>query len=699
MPLRPSTCLVALIGLSLFPAGHLGADALPGAGQGLSGTPGLIDMPSAEALSFESLGFSRSGFGPVRRGALGFQAAPWLHANLRSHSVSGWDGPETYFDRSLDLHFTLHDEANGWPGLAIGVRDLLDPGLTAGEYLVATRHFGPVAVTAGLGWGRLAGRGGLGEPFGPRPAATPGDGLANDQLFRGPVAPFGGIAWQVNDRWTAKIEYSSDAYAAEAGETGVFAVRSALNLGLEYSPSPMIRLGAYAMQGSEIGLAAHVVLDPRERPSGAIGGTGPEPVKPRPARATDPDAWSPDWVGQAGAEAILLENLAAHVKRSGLVIEALGYDATVAQVRFRNAAFDAEAQAIGRIARAMSQVMPASVEVFEIVPMVDGLPAGKIVLQRSDIEALEFAPGGDVALRKRVTLADVGPAPANLTRAKGLYPDFAWSLAPYARLDFLDPAASVAGEAGLRLSARYDLVPGVTLAGAVSKSLVSLPSSAPSGAVPGLPPVRSEAEAYRENGDPGIETLTASWQARIGPDLLGRVTIGYLEEMYGGVAAEVLWMPAGRRWALGAEADLLAQRDTDGGLGFDEFDYQVFSGHVSGYLDLGQGYQGRLDLGRYLAGDMGGTLALARRFENGWQIGGWLTQTDATPAGEVTGGLVMTIPMTWLTGQPGRVERALVLQEIRSDAGARLALDGRLHDQVIDYSVRGLDEQWARFWK
>lgn len=698
MPLRLSTSLFALLGLSLLPAGPLLSES-PAVPLGLSGAPGIVDVPTAGALPFESLSFSKAGFGPVRRGAIGFQAAPWLHANLRSHSVSDWGGPESHFDRSLDLHFTLREETAGWPAIALGLQDLFDPGLTAGEYLVATRHFGPVAVTAGLGWGRLASRGALGEPFGPRPASSPDDGLGNDQLFRGPVAPFGGLAWQVNDRWTAKIEYSSDAYAVESGERGTFEVRSPLNVGLEYSPSPMIRLGAYAIQGSQIGLAAQVILDPRRRPSGAIGGTGPEPVKPRPARAADPEAWSPEWVDQEGAGAILLENLAAHVKRSGLVIESLGYDATVAQVRFRNAAFDAEAQAIGRIARALSQVMPASVEVFEIVPMVDGLPAGKVVLRRSDVEALEFAPGGDATLRDRAVLADAGPAPANLTQAAGLYPDFAWSLAPYARLDFFDPASDVAGEAGLRLSARYDLAPGVTLAGAVTKSLLSLPSSAPSGAEPGLPPVRSEAERYRANGDPGIETLTASWQARIGPDLFGRVTLGYLEEMYGGVATEVLWMPAGRRWALGAEADLLAQRDSDGGLGFDEFDYQVLSGHVSGYVDLGQGYQGRLDLGRYLAGDLGGTLALSRRFENGWEVGGWLTRTDATPSGAVTGGLSMTIPMTWLTGQPGRGQRVLVLQESRSDAGARLWLEGRLHDQVIDYSAQGLDEQWGRFWK
>ena len=33
------------------------------------------------------------------------------------------------------------------------------------------------------------------------------------------------------------------------------------------------------------------------------------------------------------------------------------------------------------------------------------------------------------------------------------------------------------------------------------------------------------------------------------------------------------------------------------------------------------------------------------------------------------------------------------------DAGARLAVDGRLYGQMFDYSAAGLDEQWGRFWK
>ncbi len=690
----------------------LSAHAETGVSLNFSGAPGLIDMPSGQAMPTENLSFSTTGFGPIRRSTISFQAFPWLSGSFRSTSTRNWNDAfcppdcsgvnsfDTYFDRSLDLRFHLLKEGAYLPSVTLGLMDILGPGVQSAEYIAATKHVGDrIAVTAGLGWGRLGSNGSLGAPFGPRPAPVTGGALGTDQLFRGDVAAFAGVDWRINDRWTAKVEYSSDAYAEESDLRGAFDLRSPLNFGVEYQQSAMIRLGAYYLYGSEIGLAAHVVLDPGHRPSGAIGGTGPEPVLPRPTRAADPEAWSPEWVTQDGVQPILTENLAKHVERSGIKIEALSYTSDRAQVRFRNTAFDAEAQAVGRVARAMSQVMPASVEVFEIVSLVNGVPASKVVLRRGDVEALEFAPNGDAVLLDRAQIVDAGPPMAGLRWNPEIYPDFKWSIAPYVRLRFLEPGSPVTGDLGLRAAARYEYAPGLVLSGSVTKSIFSNVQDISLGGGGGLPPVRSDAEAYRTNGDPAVETLTAAYYGRVGPDLYGRVTLGYLEQMYGGLSTELLWMPARKRWALGAEADYVAQRDTNGGLGFGEYDYQVLSGHVSGYFDLGAGYQAQLDLGRYLAGDDGGTLTLTRRFENGWKLGTYVTVTDAMDAGEVDRGIKIEIPMTWLTGQPNRVSKPITLQPFIGNAGARLMVEDRLHDLMFDYSARGMEEQWGRFWK
>ena len=689
--------------------------AAPGLAEGVSlnfsGASGLIDMPSGEALPDEHLSFSTINFGPISRTTISFQAAPWISGSLRTTttrdwndlvcppSCSGTDALDSFFDRSLDLRFHLLKESQFLPAVTIGLMDILGPGLQSGEYIAASKRFGDqLAVTAGLGWGRLGGNGALGAPFGPRPAPSGDGSLSLDQAFTGDVAPFAGVEWTIDDRWTVKAEYSSDGFAEETAR-GVLDLASPFNFGVEYQHSKMLRFGAYYLYGSEFGLSAQIILDPGVRPGGAIGGAGPTPVKPRVAFAEDPEAWSPDWVTQTEAQPILIDNLSKFLERSGVKIEALSYTATTAQVRIRNEGLDAEAQAVGRVARAMTHLMPASVEVFEIVPMVDGLPASKVVLARSDIEALEFVGNSAAAIRDRTQIVDAGAPMANLAWNPQIYPKFTWSIAPYARLRFLDPGLPVSGDVGLRLAARYDLAPGLVLQGSLTKIGYSNVSSASGGAVGALPPVRSDADIYRSEGDPAVETLTAAWQGRIGQDLYGRVTLGYLEQMFGGVSSEVLWMPAGQRWALGAEANYVAQRDTNGGIGFGDYNYRTASGHVSGYVNLGEGYQAQLDLGRYLAGDLGGTLTMTRRFENGWRLGAYVTMTDAMDAGGLDRGIQIEVPITWLTGQPNRASKPITLQPFIGDAGARLAVDGRLYGQMFDYSAAGLDEQWGRFWK
>ncbi len=704
------SCAVLLLGLATFGAWQAAAET--GVSLNLSGAPGLIDMPSGGAIATENLSVSISGFGPISRSTISFQAAPWLSGSLRSTTTRHWndlvcppsctgdDSLEKYFDRSLDLRFHVLNEGPVLPSVTVGLMDILGPGVQSGEYIAATKHFGEkLALTGGLGWGRLASQGAVGAPFGPRPAPKNDGALAFEQLFTGNVAPFAGVEWRINDRWTAKAEYSSDAYAEEAGTRGAFDVASPLNFGIEYQHSQMLKFGAYSLYGTQIGFAAQIILDPGKRPGGAIGGAGPTPVKPRPAYADDPEAWSGEWITQAEAAPVLIENLAKFLERSGVKIEALSYTGTTAQVRFRNGSNDAEAQSVGRVARAMTHIMPASIEVFEIVPMANGVPASKVVLKRSDIEALEFAPDNAAVLRARAQIVDVGAPMANLLGNPEIYPDFKWSLAPYVRLRFLDPGAPVSGDAGLRLAARYEISPGVVLHGSITQIAFSNIGTSTAGSGNGLQPVRSDAEVYRENGSSAVETLTASWHGRIGQDFYGRVSAGYLEQMFGGVSTEALWAPAGKRWALGVEANYVAQRDTNGGLGFSEYDYSAVTGHLSGYFNLGEGYQAQLDLGRYLAGDDGGTLTLTRRFENGWKLGTYMTLTNATDAKTVDRGIQIEVPISWLTGQPNRTTKPITLQPFIGNAGARLQVDDRLNDLLFDYSSAGLDEQWGRFWK
>lgn len=680
----------------------------------LLGQTGLIDMPSGEQMPDGYLTLDHSRFGPILRNSLRFQLTPRLSGTFRYIGIHGWNfgGFKTYYDRNFDISYQILTEGRYRPAITIGLQDFIGTGLSSGEFIAATKNFGgKLKVTAGIGFGRLGSYGTLGQPLGPRPKINIGTGgnVNFKQWFRGDAAPFAGIEYKVNDKLTLKAEYSSDAYRTEAKRRGTFEHKSPLNFGIEYQPNQSFRFGGYYMYGSEVGMNLTIIINPDQRPTGGIGGPGPEPVLVRPSQASAPDEWATDWTELEGIKDVLLENLNKNLDKTGVVVESLGVTGTKAQVRFRNTNYDAAAQAVGRVARAMTQSLPASVELFEIVPVDHGMAGSKVVIRRTDMENLEFAPDAGHALRIRSEIVEAGdPLPGTLINPD-VYPRFTWSVLPYTRTMMFSPANPLQVGVGLRFAAKYELAPGFVLAGSVTQLGFSNIANArcsdigKSGACRKLQHVRSDAGAYYDEGNPDLETLTAAWYTRIAPNVFGRVTVGYLEQMFAGVSTEVLWRPVNRRWAVGAEANYVVQRDRDGGLGFDQYDYSVATGHVSGYYDFGNGFHGQVDVGRYLAGDVGATLSVTREFENGWVIGAFATKTNVSAKdfgeGSFDKGIKLQIPLNWLTGKPSRTSRPIVIRPIGRDGGARLDVNDRLYDVLRSYDQTRMDAQWGRVWK
>lgn len=678
---------------------------------GFSGVTGLIDMPSGDQQGDGVFSITSSHFGPVSRTTLSFQITPRLSGSFRYTAVRDWDrlpqyadGFATYFDRSFDLRYQVLQEGRYLPAVTVGLQDVIGTGQFSGEYIAATKTFADkVKVTAGLGWGRLASYGAVGAPFGPRPGFDFGEGGTPrlGQWFKGNMAPFAGVEWQVTDRVGLKAEYSSDLYRLEAGAHQTFDHKSPFNFGVEYQYNNSVRLGAYYLYGSEIGVSAQIVLDPKRRPTGGMTGPGPLPVQDRPVRGGA--GWSQDWATDAAALPGLRDQLQRVLAADGLVIESIAVTASSAEIRLRNPQIDSGPQAIGRAARAMAAVLPPSVERFEIVPVVDGLALSKVVLQRSDLETLDHAAGQDALIRDRASIVAVSARPSEgALQGLGLYPKFSYTLAPYVRASLFDPDSPVRADLGLRLAARYDLAPGLVLSGSVTKKVVgNLDASTrdSNSVVPNH--VRSDANKYDANGDPAIETLTLAWFTKPAPDLYGRVTLGYLERMFGGVSAELLWKRVDRPFAIGVEVNYARQRDFDQMLGFQ--DYGTVTGHISGYYDFGNGFLAQLDVGRYLAGDYGATLTLDREFANGWKVGAFATLTDMPfdtfGEGSFDKGIRIQIPFAWITGQTTRKTYGTTLRPLLRDGGARLEVEGRLYGTVRDYHQDRLDDQWGRFWQ
>jgi hypothetical protein len=286
-------------------------------------------------------------------------------------------------------------------------------------------------------------------------------------------------------------------------------------------------------------------------------------------------------------------------------------------------------------------------------------------------------------------------------RNETLFPSFNWSFGPYAEQRLFDPEEPLRIEAGAEVNLSYQPAPGWKIAGQLRYRLTDTSEADRRVSNSVLPRVRTDGSRYLLDDRAAVSELYISKQWKAAPDVYARVSAGYLERMFGGVSAEVLWKPVSSRLAFGVEANYVQQRAFDDVLGFE--DYSVATGHASVYYEFTNGYNGQLDVGRYLAGDVGATVTLEREFENGWRLGGFFTLTDVSAEdfgeGSFDKGITLTIPLGWVIGQPDRRLRTTTVRPLTRDGGARLNVPGRLYDQVRSGHRDTLVGNWSGVWE
>lgn len=685
--------------------------ATPTFGQTLNsyGMPGAIDTPTAVAPPEGELSATVSHSDYGRRVTLSFQPVPRLTTALRYGKIDGIDPKrDSLYDRSFDVQFQLLNEQPGWkPSLAVGLRDFMGTGVYSSEYLVATKTVTPrVRVSAGIGWGRLGGAWRRTE------YGDEGGKLNVGDWFSGDAKPFASVEWQATDSLSVLAEYSYDDYQPEV-EGGADEVDSKLNLGVNYRIGDTYQIGAYTIGGKTFGIKGTVALNARKSayPSGLE--PAPAPVRPRPAPSADPDGWSGAWSADPTAQPAIQTALGKALKGEGQVLESMALSPNRAEVRIRNLRYNTQAEAIGRTARLMTRALPPSVETFVITSMENGLPTSSVVLQRSDIERLENTASAHMA--QRAQILDSDPRPADLVYSPGIYPKFTWGVKPYLSLGMFDPDDPIRYEVGAEASAKWEIAPGLILSGTIrQRAFGNSDQKAPGDYTIdeyndqssdeneyGVPRVRSDSRMYTGNTRPTVPELTLAWYAKPTATTYSRVTVGLLERAYGGVSGEILWKPVDSRLALGAEINRVRKRDFE--KAFEFRDYEVTTGHVSAYYDFGSGIWGQIDVGQYLAGDVGATVALNREFENGWRVGAYASKTDLSEEeygeGSFDKGVKLSIPLTWAIGQPSIRRIGGDIRSLSRDGGSRVRVDGRLYELVRENQTNKLYDGWGKFWR
>ncbi len=320
-----------------------------------------------------------------------------------------------------------------------------------------------------------------------------------------------------------------------------------------------------------------------------------------------------DWYQDEAQRRAAVEKLVAELDPDRIGLFGIDLAPERVTVYIENTKFRAMPRAIGRTARALAASMPASVELFEIVPVEDGLPVVSVTLRRSMLEDTVNRP--DAARSSWLSASVSDAAPVDWRSTEGTieqFPRTYWAVNPTVPVNLFDPDQPLRLDVSVVAEAGVELLPGLSLNGAVQKNLFGNLDQIEPLNDSTLPHVRSDIAQYLKEGDPSINRLTADYVTKLDDSLYGRLSVGLLERMFGGVSGELLWQPATQSWGLGGELNWVQQRAFD--QLFDFRDYNVVTGHASLYLDTGwQGMSAQIDAGRYLAGDWGGTFTLKRQ--------------------------------------------------------------------------------------
>ncbi len=638
------------------------------------GGVGLIETRTARMRPDGALEAGLSNRRQRRNWFVNVQAFPWLEATFRfTERLNATTGRGTTTDRSFDVKIRLVEETRFTPAVAVGLQDFLGTGIYSGEYIVASKRFGPVDVSLGTGWGRLGTEADITNPFChladrlcTRETTIGQGGVPRfGSYFRGrDVALFGGVAWTTPiPSLTAIVEVSGDAFRDERrGGRGRSEAR--INAGLVWRPLEGVELSAGFVHGKDLVVRASLIADPASPPR-----VLPPPALPPTPR---PDL-APDW-----QSALIARLRADGMPPMRLAIVGRDLHLVLAASRHRTLAATA-----GRAARLAAETAPEEIAWVVVSLAPGGAEIARLAVLRDEVVRSAQGFGSAEEIAASAVLSPARPLPAaRADEVIPLFPRLSWVLEPRVVLALMDPSDPLTGELMAVGGGRIAFGHGLSVGGEVGAGLIGNLRGKPRPPDTKLAPVRTEIGSYLEATRFPLLSLTAEGIWTVGRDLFARLTAGYLEMMYGGMQGEILWRPVDSRFAIGADLAWVKQRDFDQALRFR--DYETITGHVSLYVDLPyRDLYAILRAGRYLARDWGATVEVGRRFDNGVEIGGFATLTDAGfdkfGEGSFDKGVFIRFPFdVFGAATPSRGQ--ILIRPLVRDGGQRLAVDNPLYE-------------------
>jgi len=536
-----------------------------------AGPTGLINMPDARFNPDGTLRFGMTYARPYFDLSANATLLPWFETNLAVTRINGvlafpsetrGFGPSygSYKDKNAGLKIRLIAEDGWWPAVAVGAQDPFGTSLFPRQFAAATKTLGDTQVTLGYGRQQI-------------------DGV------------FGGLRYSPSwlGSWSFVTEYDASDYKnfPFAEESHVSGRTRGFSNAIEY------RLGwmtaAFSNQRGVAGASAYISI-PLEQKEWIPKTAEPEPyakVIPRPTLA--------QWERDASYRKRMYEALFRQDFKDVRI--RLEPNARLS-LTLTNSRISQMSRAVGRAARTALLLAPLETTEIRVSYTTNGLPVATYeftdlrklnryfngLLTRSELAESVSIRYADPSSYSEKDKADLMAALEEPTQARVLYGsegNYIGYRSQDAGFNVFQVRPTLSSylngpnvfQYNLSVLTTYDreLAARLFLSSGVNTILYENISEALGVNNSTLPHVRSDFGEYAKGPRVRVDHVLLNRVYQPSERTYARLTGGWLEQMYGGVGGQWLYVERGAPWAFDLSVEAVKQRDFDGRFGFRDY--------------------------------------------------------------------------------------------------------------------------------
>ena len=680
------------------------------------GGVGLIQMPSARMHEAGTLAFSWAKFDPYLRGSIVAYPFSWFEASYQYTDINnalysnspGFSGDQTYKDKGFDAKFRLFTESAYIPEISVGARDLAGTGVFSSEFIVGSKRINNLDVTLGVGWGIMSNNS-IGNPLAQisdslasrtNLSGTKGGEFNTGYFFRGNAGIFGGVELVLPNMkgLRVKVEYDGNDYEQEGFPLGrssfnlafapVRRQESKFNFGIVYPVNNNIHLTLSQIKGNTINFGFSI--------QASLGKKTPLFKKNDPHTKVK-NAEVLKKLNAREQRYVFLTSL-QELGRRKLALQNAHIEGDTLEVVYSQNKYKSFILSTGRVAKVLDEIVPDNINYFKISNINGGIGMHSIKIDRKQFHDQE--ENNYYKLVKRTS--EVLPykyEPENYEFSpKSQYPALFWKLSPSIRSQVGGPDGFYFGDLRLAWNSEAIFTKNLTLVSTASAGIIDGFDDLKLASDSIIPHVRTEIVQYlKQSSAFGIHRIQLNYFMTPTSNVYAKVSMGILEEMFGGVGGEILYRPFGSNYGVGAELWRVKQRDYDQMFKF--IDYETTTGHINlFYKEPISKVIIALKAGRFLAEDSGVNFDFSRRFKSGLRIGAFFSVTDISKAefgeGSFDKGFYFYIPVDIFFQQYSKGTSGFGLKPLTRDGAAPLVHSHHLWGITEQAQKVNLDRDW-----